>query len=545
VRGQGALTWRRSGAVALTSPIARATALERDHSLRRRSLGRTQRMAAARAWLGPHWPLLALVAVAVLARFGTLGVQSFWYDEAYTPVHVLHRGLGATLRSVVHTENNPPLWYVLVWAWSRVLGSGVLALRSLSALAGVGTVAVAWAMGRELGTRRTAVVLAGVVAVNPLFVWYSQEARPYALFALLGASSLLLFLRCWREPSPRRLAAWSAVSVLAVLSHYFAVFEVGAEALLLLALLIRPLRERLIAIAGAVRAPPARNAVLLAVAALVACGLALAPLVLAQGGQGTQWIGRWPLSARLVAIPGYYLLGGQSSAFGHGLLLACLLPLLAAVGLLPGLERREWRAVTLLGLLGAACLVLPLALALSGADYLAPRNVIVAWVPLTAVLAVVLSGRQAGRAGTVLAALICAVAVAVLVLIDLSPRLQRGDWQGVAAALTGGVPDRAVVTVELGSAPLEYYRPGLRTLSPSRSALVSEVDLVGYRPLRTGTGRAPAPGFRLIAVRSAHGLLVYRFVAAAPVRLPERLLRSRTITATRSETLIASGTPVG
>jgi len=532
--------------VTLASPITRATAVGRDDPLRRRSPGHSQGMAAARAWLGPHWLLLALLAVALVARFGTLGLQSFWYDEAYTPVHVVHRGLGATLRSVAHTENNPPLWYVLAWGWSRVLGSGVLALRSLSALAGVATVAVAWATGRELGTRRTAVVLGAMVAVNPLFVWYSQEARPYALFGLLSAASLLLFLRCWREPSPGRLTAWSAASVLAVLTHYFAAFLVGTEALLLLTLLVGPLRERLSAIVGAPRTQLlARGPLLLAVGALVVCGLALAPLVLAQGGHGTQWIGRWPLSARLVAIPGYYLLGGQSSAFGHALLLVCLLPLLAVVGLLPGLERGEGRAVTLLILLGAACLILPLALALGGADYLAPRNVIVAWVPLTGALAVVLSGRQAGRAGTVLAALICFAAAAVLVVIDLSPRLQRGDWQGVAAALKGGAPDRAVVTVELGSAPLEYYLPGLRPLTPTRTALVSEVDLVGYRPLRGGAGRPVAPGFRLTAVRSVHGLLVYRFATAAPARLAERLLRGRTITATRSETLISPGTPMG
>ncbi len=64
-------------------------------------------------------------------------LQSFWYDEAFTPVHVLHAGLGATLRAVSHTENTPPLWYVLMWGWSRVWGTGEVALRSLSALAGV------------------------------------------------------------------------------------------------------------------------------------------------------------------------------------------------------------------------------------------------------------------------------------------------------------------------------------------------------------------------------------------------------------------------
>src|SRR5207244_11571411 len=59
------------------------------------------------------WPLAAVLALAAGLRLATLDLQSFWYDEAFTPVHVLHASLGATLRGVVHTENSPPLWYLI------------------------------------------------------------------------------------------------------------------------------------------------------------------------------------------------------------------------------------------------------------------------------------------------------------------------------------------------------------------------------------------------------------------------------------------------
>ncbi len=96
------------------------------------------------------WPLVALTLLAAVLRLSTLGLQSFWYDEAFTPVHVLHLSLWATLRSVAHTENSPPLWYVLEWLDYRILGSGEVALRLPSALAGIATVPVAWAIAREL-----------------------------------------------------------------------------------------------------------------------------------------------------------------------------------------------------------------------------------------------------------------------------------------------------------------------------------------------------------------------------------------------------------
>ncbi|MDQ6811372.1 MAG: hypothetical protein M3Z95_05695, partial [Actinomycetota bacterium] len=108
---------------------------------------------ASRARAG-WWALAAMVILAAALRLSTLDLQSFWYDEAFTPVHVLHRSLWATLRAMVHSENSPPLWYLIAWADSRVLGTGEVALRLPSALAGIATVPVAWAIGRELAGRR-------------------------------------------------------------------------------------------------------------------------------------------------------------------------------------------------------------------------------------------------------------------------------------------------------------------------------------------------------------------------------------------------------
>ena len=177
------------------------------------------RMSAATATVAPSasaesrmpaWlPLAALVLLAAGLRLSTLGLQSFWYDEAFTPVHVLHGSLGATLRAIVHTENTPPLWYVIEWLDARVLGTGEIALRLPSALAGIATVPVAWAIGGELGGRRAGLLTATLVAVNPLFVWYSQEARAYALFVLTAALAMLCFLRADREPTRARMAAFA------------------------------------------------------------------------------------------------------------------------------------------------------------------------------------------------------------------------------------------------------------------------------------------------------------------------------------------------
>jgi mannosyltransferase len=500
------------------------------------------------------WPVAALLALAAALRLSTLGLQSFWYDEAFTPVHVLHASLGATLRAMVHSENNPPLWYLLAWADSRLLGTGEVALRLPSALAGIATVGVAAAIGWELTGRRAALATAALVACNPLLVWYSQEARSYGLFVLVAGVAMLCFLRAEHEPTPRRMAAFAVSGALALLTHYFAVFLLIPMALWLLA-------ER-----------RTRRVALPALLLVMAVGAALLPLIVAQGGHGTQWIGRWALASRLEAIPQYYLTGYSGSSLGHGVELLAALPILVGLGLLawraldrPGPPRRgtagegaaggaaaavrpaplsgaEARAVKLTLAVAAGGVLIPVALALVGVDYLAPRNLVAAMVPVSALIAVLLTSEWAGRAGILLLAITAAGFLALSVDGDLSPRLQRGNWRAVARAIGGTGGAKAITTVQLGSAPLEYYVPGLHSLPRQASVTVSEIDETGYAPLRASAGSPPAPGFRLRDRLDIDGLIVYRFTSPTPRSVTERSLRRHVITLAHPEVLVPAGT---
>ena len=138
--------------------------------------------------VGRPWALIAaiagLTAAAAAIRFIPLGVQSFHHDEVITVMRVIPGTFGHMLHEVVRSESNPPLYYVLAWGWAKAFGRDEWGIRSLSALLGTLTVPVGYAIGRQLSGRRVGLILMGLLAFNPMLIWYSQEARSYALLSM-------------------------------------------------------------------------------------------------------------------------------------------------------------------------------------------------------------------------------------------------------------------------------------------------------------------------------------------------------------------------
>jgi uncharacterized membrane protein len=226
--------------------------------------------------------LSGLVVLGAALRFATIDLQSYRYDEAVTVGRVLHPSLWDTLSAVPRSESTPPLYYLVAWLWSRPFGTGEAWMRSLSALAGTGSILAVYLAARALPlSRRAGLIAAAAVAVSPVLVWFSQDARAYALVFLLTALSFLFFARARRSESRRDLAWWAAFSSLALATHYFAGFVVLAEA----ALLLRGANRRAVAVA------------LLPVLTMAAL---LAPIALQQRQNAhAGWIGSQPQGQRL------------------------------------------------------------------------------------------------------------------------------------------------------------------------------------------------------------------------------------------------------
>jgi mannosyltransferase len=123
--------------------------------------------------------------LATWLRFYRLAGQSLWSDEGNS-VALAQTGLGE-IASRTALDIHPPLYYWLLHGWMRIFGQSEIAVRSMSAVTGVLLVAVVYLLGTRLFDRRVGLLAAFIAAVSPFQVYYAQEARMYALLALLAA----------------------------------------------------------------------------------------------------------------------------------------------------------------------------------------------------------------------------------------------------------------------------------------------------------------------------------------------------------------------
>jgi len=406
-----------------------------------------------------------VLAIAVALRFSTLGLQSYWSDEAAT-VDLLRGSFGHMLSALPDHERTPPLYYAVAWFWSRVFGTGEVGLRSVSAVFGVDTVLVAYLIARHVADERAGLIAGLLCAVSPLLVWYSQEARSYSMLVFLCAASVWLWLRASKSRSRASMVAWGIVSCLAILTHYFGSFIVLFEALFLL-------RTR--------RGEP----VLLGVVALLAAAqVSLIPLALhqAHANEPNYYVTTTPLSTRIIDIPKRFLLGETGAPTAAALFGFALVILAGAAAwlLMTRANSVARRGAGPLLALAAFATVLPLCLAVIGLDFFAYRYLLATWVLLAVAAAVGLSTR-AGLIGSAVAVGLAASLLTLTVTVDLTPKLQRADWAFSPTALKRPHWGRLImVTPAFEGFPFQLYVPSAKGFFGHRIA-VREVDVVEFR----------------------------------------------------------------
>ena len=179
--------------------------------------------------------LVVLTLVALTLRL--VGSNSgLWIDEIYSLIDFFRVPLGQMVTAFPR-DNHHPLYSALAHLSIGVFGEAPWSIRLPAVLFGTATIPLLYGLGRHVGSRREALLAAALLAVSYHHVWFSQNARGYAMLAFFTVACTWALLRIL-EGGPRRLAfVYGGCAALGAYTHLTMVFIVAGHAAVCMALL--------------------------------------------------------------------------------------------------------------------------------------------------------------------------------------------------------------------------------------------------------------------------------------------------------------------
>lgn len=420
----------------------------------------------------PRRALVAIVVAAAVLRMLAAAVRPSWHDEYFT-AWVAGQGWGGVV-AALRADSGPPLPYAAVKLLAATGLEAITAGRCLAVVLGVAAVLLTWRACRRTWGEEPALWSASLLAVHPLAVAWSSEARayPWVLFAATWAWERIEAGRSGGRASAAGLGAAVAV---ACWSHALGLVLTATLAVVALTL-----------------PRPARGRALAATALGLATSLPWLPIALRQPPAAVAWVAEaWqamPDAERLLAplrlLPTLAPFGARLDLVSAP---AALQALAAAVALVALLAARWPLRPALLALVPAVALG---GTALLGAAVYYPSRGEALW--LAPSLALVGAGLARVRAGRWLGALLLAGGVATIAASAAAwHRLPPSSESRLAAAVSAALPGGGVVVV---SGP---WRLGLwAALGDGRER---------WRLLAVPAASAPHPGWSAPALEPLSG----------------------------------------
>ncbi len=159
------------------------------------------------------------LAVFLAITLGNITNASFWFDEAFSSYIIQFNFV--EIANYTATDVHPPLYYWALKLWSELFGTTELALRSLSVAFGAATIAVTYFTTRHLFGRKIAAVALVFLALSPMLIRYSDEARMYTVAAFLVVSATAVLIKATSSNQKRWWVLYGVLVSLGMWTHYF------------------------------------------------------------------------------------------------------------------------------------------------------------------------------------------------------------------------------------------------------------------------------------------------------------------------------------
>ena len=159
-----------------------------------------------------------------------------------------------TARYLLQENNHPPAYFMLAHLWMDLFSDGGVASLTAARLLSVclGSLSIPlifWATQIAFQSSIAGLISAAFMAVSPLGIFLSQEARHYGLAITIITASLLCFVcaarAVWQQQAPpwHVCLGWILVNCFAVANHYFSVLTFAAQGMVMGAIAWQQLRQ--------------------------------------------------------------------------------------------------------------------------------------------------------------------------------------------------------------------------------------------------------------------------------------------------------------
>lgn len=173
-----------------------------------------------------------IVLLGLFLRLYGLNAEGIWLDEGVS----IARGssnLSGVLSGRV-ADPSPPFYYLLLHLWMKLFGYSEISARLPSVIFGVLSVLLLYRLGKVFINRKTGRTAALLLAISPLHIYFSGEARMYSLLILLSLISMYCLLAMIRSGRKVFIAGHLTSTLLLLYSHNLGISLVLAQNIFML-----------------------------------------------------------------------------------------------------------------------------------------------------------------------------------------------------------------------------------------------------------------------------------------------------------------------
>ncbi len=185
--------------------------------------------------------LLFIVVLSIFARlpeFRTIipeqGINSskiIWFDEAYS-IYFAEQNFSRVIQLSSY-DSTPPLFYLSLWGWHKVVGSNIIGLAVLPFVFSILSVLAIFFLGKQIFNYKIGLLSSLFFSLSALNIDYSTEIRAYSLLVFLSCLSMIFWWRILEKPSQKNWLLYVLFTTLCLYTHYTAFVLVALQGFLM------------------------------------------------------------------------------------------------------------------------------------------------------------------------------------------------------------------------------------------------------------------------------------------------------------------------